>query len=241
MKEELLRKGLRFIILDYKSLLIKASVGVLVGAVAGYAGMRILLQVFWNLRLHEQINIGVGSLAVLRIAGQLYMNVPCNEQVAELPSMIGPGTQIVRYLPKPNYPNPRKIGLYVKSDPEIPVHESVDSKHYLRTSNSDDQVCEVNEGSNAQSLTQSCIVKTTTQRIEDKILTMDDLKRLDSTEVRRSAKPFYERHKLKQERFKAKRLAIMKNRNRNHVIIEEEESTQAPKHKKWEEVAKNLV
>ncbi len=219
----------------------KALIGILAGGVTGYGGLQILLQVMAGLGLPVQIGIGVGFIAIVKIAAQFYMNVPCNQQFAELPSMIGPASQIIRYLPEPNYPNPREIRFYVKGDPEIPVHESVDSKSYLRASNSNDEICVVNEGSTADSFTQSCIVKKTTQQIEEKILTMDDLKRLDSTEVRRSAKPLYQRHKLKQERFKAKRLAIMKNRNRNHVIIEEEKPTQAPKHKKWEEVAKNLV
>lgn len=70
---------------------------------------------------------------------------------------------------------------------------------------------------------------------------MDDLKRLDSTEVRKFAKPMYERYRLKRERFKAKRLAIMKNRNKNHAIIEAEEPTPTPKHKEWERVAENFV
>lgn len=101
---------------------------------------------------------------------------------------------------------------------KIPVHEFV-------TSNSDEQVCEVNEGPNANSFRQSCTIKKTTRRIKERILTMDDLKRLDSTEVRKFAKPMYERHRLKRERFKAKRLAIMKDRNKNHALIEAEEPT----------------
>ena len=127
---------------------------------------------------------------------------------------------------------------------KIPVHEFV-------ASDSDEQVCDVNEGPNANSFKQTCNTVKTTRKIEPEVLRMDDLKRLDSTEVRTTSRPLYDRHlrkrerfKAKQERFKAKRLAIMKNRNKNHALIESEAPTPTPtpkKNKVWEDVGKNFV
>lgn len=229
IKQKLLTIGIRFLITDAESVIRQAATGTVTALAVG-AGIGIL-GLPW-------LYIGGGSVAVLTMAAHWYLNVPCNDQLAKLPSMMGPAGEIVRYLPQPNHLDPQATEFYVVGNRKmkIPVHEFV-------TSNSDDQVCEVNEGPNANSFTQTCTTVKTMRKIEEKVLTMDDLKRLDSTEVRKTAKPMYERHRLKRERFKAKRLAIMADRNENHALIEAEDPTPTPipKHKEWERVAENFV
>ena len=228
IKQKLLTIGIRFLITDAQSALKKTVTGINTG-LAIAAGVGIL-----NL---PGLYIGGGSIAVFSLFAYFYLKVPCKDQLAPLPSMMAPGGQIVRYLPELNHLNPRAIEFYVVGDRnmKIPVHKFV-------ASDSDEQVCDVNEGPNANSFTQTCNTVKTTRKIEPEVLRMDDLKRLDSTEVRTTARPLYDRHFRKRERFKAKRLAIMENRNKNHALIESEAPTPTPKKNKvWEDVGKNFV
>lgn len=174
-------------------------------------------------------------IVALIILLKSYTNIPCNDWVAILPSMVNPlpSTEVVHYLPEPHYKDTKAIEIYVRSNKDVPIHEFVTT---------DEQKCVVNEGQNEKSLIQSCYSEKTTKKINDNVLTLDDVKKLDSTGVRKVARPLYDRHKLrlekhklKQERFKAKRLAIMEGRKNTEKL------TRESNYEEWKNVAQGLI